>query len=98
MEEETKRLLKENLELSRENNKILRKIRRSAIVGNIMRLFYWAFIIGVPVFLYFQFLEPYLAQLLDVYSGLQSGAENVQEVGEQLPIFSKLLQMVGIGK
>lgn len=98
MEEETKRMLKENLELSRENNKILRKMHRNAVFGTFLRILWYAFIIGVPIFIYFQFLDSYLEQLLDVYSGLQSGAENAREIGGQLSIFGRLLEMVGIGK
>lgn len=76
------REIKEILELTRENNKLLKKMRRSAIIGNIIRLFYWAIILGGPIVIYFYFLKPYLANLMEAYSGLQTGVEGVQNFGK----------------
>ena len=87
---------KELLELTKENNKLLRKMRRSAMIGGVIRLIYWVAIIGTPIFLYYSFLQPYLAQLLDIYSQVQGGAENLQNVGSQG--LGGLFQKFGIGQ
>jgi hypothetical protein len=89
---------KELLQLTRENNKLLHKMRRSAMIGNVMRLIYWAAIIGVPIFLYYQFLQPILRDLLDTYSQVQGGVENVGNKVEQIPGLNGLLDLLGIGR
>lgn len=86
--------IKELLGLARENNRLLRKMRRSAMIGNVTRLIYWVAIIGVPIFLYYSFLQPYMAQLLETYSQIQGGAENLQDIGSQG--LGGLLQKFGI--
>ena len=89
------RELKELLELTRDNNKLLHKIRRHAIIGSILRLFYWAIILGGPIVIYYYFLQPYLGQLIETYSGIQSG---VQNVGDQAKELSGILDKFGIGR
>lgn len=89
------REMKELLKLTKENNNLLRKMRRQAIIGNIMRLVYWAIIIGGPVVIYYYYLQPYLGQLIETYSGIQSG---VQNVGDQAKEFSSILDKFGIGR
>ena len=80
----TDREMRELLELTRENNKLLHKMRRHAIIGSIMRLFYWTLILGGPIVLYYYFFKPYIDQLLEVYSGVQSGVDDVQKIGESV--------------
>ena len=80
----TDREMRELLELTRENNKLLHKMLRHAIIGSIMRLFYWTLILGGPIVLYYYFLQPYIDQLLEVYSGVQSGVDDVQKIGESV--------------
>jgi hypothetical protein len=87
--------VKELLELTRDNNKLLRKMRRHAIFGNVTRLIYWAVIFGVPVILYYYFLQPYMGQILDTYSGIQSGVEGV---GDQTKGITDILNIFGIGR
>jgi len=84
MDDEIKTLLKKNLELTKENNIILRKMRRSAIIGNIMRMIWWAMLIGVPVVLYYYYFQPLLGNLYSAYQG-------IEETGKELttlPTFS----------
>ncbi len=62
MDPELKRLLEENLELSRENNAMLRKLRNTqkwAKIWNIVKYIIWA---GIAFGAY-KFLEPYLKNI-----------------------------------
>ena len=86
--EELKALLRRNLELNRENNRLLKKIRRNSIFANIVRVLWFATIIGVPVFLYYYVLEPYLNELATAYQSLQDGAYNVPLIGDFLERFA----------
>lgn len=67
MDPETKQMLAETLELSRENNKMLRSLRNSQRWASIMRVLYWVAIIGISIGAFY-FVEPYLKNLLNIYT------------------------------
>lgn len=91
MDDEAKALLRRNLELTRENNKLLKKIRRNGVIANVMRLVWWAIIIGVPVFLYYYVLQPYLDQLSATYQGLSTGVSDAQNTLLNIPILGDIV-------
>lgn len=92
MDDETKTLLRRNLELTRENNKLLKKIRRSAFIGNIMRLVWWAVIIGIPVVLYYYVVQPYYQDLVQTYHDVQTGVSGAQERLYDIPFIGDLVK------
>lgn len=98
MDQEIKDLLQKNLELSRENNKLLRKMRRASIYGGIVKVIWWAIIFGVPVYLYFAFLQPYLVELIEVYESISDGVDNVQDADSRLPDIGGFLRGLVGGK
>jgi hypothetical protein len=63
MDEETRQLLQKNLEVSQESLKILKKINRARIAGNIFSFLKWMVIIGASVGAYY-YIQPYLDQML----------------------------------
>jgi len=91
MEEDAKKLLRRNLELARENNKLLKKIRRNGLVANIMRLVWWAVLIGVPVYLYYYVLQPYMAELGTAYRGASDGVQAAQEALLGIPFIGDMI-------
>ena len=84
MDQETKRLLEENLALSRETNALMKKIVSAHRWARAMKIFYWALIIGGSFGLYY-YMQPYLKQLLGGYSSILSGVESIQKSAESLP-------------
>ncbi|MBU2159193.1 hypothetical protein KJ848_03360 [Patescibacteria group bacterium] len=66
--EELERLVKETRQLAEDNNRLLRRIRRDALLGFVARIVLWLVVLGVPLF----FLGSYLAPIMDALSG-QSG-------------------------
>ena len=70
MSPEEKVLLERTLKLSEENNKILRKMQRTARLAIL-----WGFIkvaiIVVPLVLGYLYLEPYLGQALDNFNSIK---------------------------
>ena len=71
--------LGEMLELTRENNRILRSMHRRMLWSQVFTFLYWCIILGVMGWSYY-FLEPYLfkywnmfQQLSTQLSGMQSG-------------------------
>lgn len=92
MDEEFKVLLRRNLEIAKENNKLLKKMRRNAIIGNFIKIIWWAFLIGVPVVLYYYVLQPYFQELSELYSGVQTGVNDVREFFNRIPFIGDLIQ------
>lgn len=95
-------MLRQTYELARENNKMLRKMRRNAFFGWIIKLLVWAVILGVPVYLYFTVLQPVFSDVQQTYQGIQESTQQVQDVGTQVQTmqipesFKTLLQSFGI--
>lgn len=69
--EELKQLVRQNIALTEENNKMLHGMRRSAWVSRGIRLLWIAAIVASSVYAYW-YVQPYLAQILDFYGNLQS--------------------------
>jgi len=89
MDPELKKMMRENLELSQENNKLLKKMNRSIILGRLFTVIYWIVIIGTMLGAYYV-LQPFIEGVLGAYQSLLSGAETVQNVGNSLPDFGSL--------
>ena len=81
MSPEERELLTRSVNLAEENNKILLYIRRSQRWASITRAIYWIFIIGSAVGAYY-FLQPYIDQLKDVYSGAGDVLNNFKQFGQ----------------
>ncbi|HXK40049.1 MAG TPA: hypothetical protein VJ837_04420 [Candidatus Paceibacterota bacterium] len=75
MTPEEQRQLREALELSRENNIILRKMWRATLWGRAVKTLYWLVIIGITIGAFY-FLQPYIDTLQDVYGGVQDAQAN----------------------
>lgn len=60
-------LMKENLRLTRENNELLRKMRRGAILGFWFKLVLYLVILGLPVFVYWMYLQEYAMDAFSLY-------------------------------
>ena len=67
------RMVKESLRLAKENNKRIRSIQRGMFVNGIVRLLVWAVILGLPVFIYFSLLKPYVDGAATTFETIKSG-------------------------
>jgi len=74
-------LLERILDLSEENNKILRKIERANRWGLIFRVIYWLFIIGAAVGLYY-YIQPYETSLIHTYQSFQAFMDQLHHIGQ----------------
>jgi len=70
MEEEAKKLLEQNIEISRESLKILKGIRRSGRISAAFKILYWLVVLGVLAGTYY-FIEPYIKSAISVFQGIQ---------------------------
>ncbi len=79
MDQESKQLLEEALTLSKENNQMLRSMRRSMRFARFMSFLYWVIIIGSAVGAYY-YIQPYIDQLMGVYGGAKSNLDDVGKI------------------
>lgn len=84
MDEEIKKLLFKNLELSKETLEQVKKIRRRFFWQNILKTAKWAIII-VLVLLGFQQIQPYLNDLWSLYQNLGGTLNQIQGVQKNIP-------------
>ncbi len=89
MDPELKKMMRENLELSQENNKLLRKMHRSILWGRLFNVLYWVIVIGAMFGAYYV-LQPFIDSILNAYQGIVSGAETIQNAGSSLSNFGGL--------
>ncbi len=78
-----KKLLAENQRLIIENNTILRKMRRDAIIGHIFKVIWVFILLGVPLYLYFTYILPNwedLKERLDEIDGLKGEINGAKEL------------------
>lgn len=68
---ELKKLLEENLAVAKDNNRLLREMRRNAILGLIAKIVIWLVLLGVPLF----FLSAYLGPLMDAVTGQSANGQ-----------------------
>jgi len=90
MDPNTSQLLREILEKTEENNRLLRKMHRAAVWGRVARLLYWVIILGAALGAYY-YLQPYIEGLFSAYNSLLSGVESVQNAANQIPNLGGLL-------
>lgn len=83
-------LLEETYKLARDNRKMLKAIRRDAFIGFLFKIIIVAAFIGLPVYLYFTFLQPYLNEVRSIYTDIQGDVDKVREIGDRIPEFPDL--------
>jgi hypothetical protein len=69
------------LKLTKENNKILRSMRRNAWLGGIFKLVFWVLVFVVlPFWVYTTYLAPVMASMM----GMMQQLQQVQGTGAQM--------------
>lgn len=92
MDEETKIKIEKTYELSIENNRILRKIRRARIVGIIFKILIFIIVTGIGAWVYIYILQPYMDQVSDTYNKIQDSVGGIS--GEVDSNLKKLMEML----
>lgn len=92
MKEQEEPSLQEVYRLTKENNRMLKAMRRDAFIGGILKFVWWILILFViPYVLFVIYLQPYLAQLQSAYEKVNSSADTVSGVAND---FSKLKEQI----
>ena len=71
------RLLRENNELSKANNELLKKLYRHNLIGFITRVVWYAILLGLPFAVYFYVLGPYFQAFGSNYDLFRQGMAEV---------------------
>ena len=85
MNSEEKKLLEETNELAKENNHILKGIRRSNRFSMLFRFLYWIIIIGISVGAFY-YVQPYIDSLMKVYKTVQTDLGTIKTITNKLPV------------
>jgi hypothetical protein len=72
MDPETRRLLEETHALARDNNQMLRAIRRHQWLSFFSNIIFWILMIVLPLYLYQAYLQPEISKFLSSY-GVSAG-------------------------
>ncbi len=78
--------LRRTYELARENNRMLKAMRRNAFIGGVFKLLVWAAFIVIPLWLYIQYLAPTLNQAMNTLNQVQGSMQQVQDLGANVNI------------
>ena len=89
--DEMRRMLKRNAELLEDNNRLLRKIHRNALLEFWVRMFWYILLIGLPFAIYFYVLEPYFNALGANYEVFRAGVGEIPG----FTAFNQLLEEMG---
>lgn len=85
--------------LVKENNRMLKDMRRDAFVKGILGFIWWIFILVVLPYLTYLYLKPYLDQAVAAYNEAQGTANSISTSLSGFPDFAKLLErFLGGGK
>ena len=82
--EELKELVRRNIALSEETNKLVHSMRRSERLAQIFRILWWVVLFGGSAVAYYYYVQPYIDQLQHLYA-------NAQASGQQAEDFSKAI-------
>jgi len=82
MTPEEKSLLERTYKMTEENHTILRKMRRSSIIGSIFHFLYWIFIIGVSIGAFY-YLQPYIKTMTDIIHQAQDTIQKINSTTER---------------
>ena len=103
-DEEIKKLLKQNIEISSESLKLLKKLNKARIMDNVYWAVKWAVIIGISFGAYY-YIEPYFNKYIETIKKLAplskaNGADNLSgaNISSGLNLIDKLEKAAGMGK
>ncbi len=97
MDPEIDKALSEQMELIEENNRLIKKIHKSIVMGRFISILYWVVIIGSALGAYY-FLQPYVDVVLKAYENIKEGFGAAQDLSSSITEFGSVESIVeGLG-
>ncbi len=75
--------LDELLELTRENNEILKGLRRTQRLAFLGRILYWVLILAIAAGAYY-YVQPYIGKIMSLYSSSQEAVQKMNTIGSSV--------------
>ena len=75
---------KELFDMVKENNRMLKAMRRDAFIGGVIQFVWWIIIIVVLPYISWLFIQPYLEGVLSAYSQAQGQSAQVSDAIKEL--------------
>ena len=79
--EQLKELVRQNIALTQETHDMVRSIRRSGYTNMVFKVLWWVVIFGGSWVAYYLYVQPYVDQLLQLYTHMQAGGAQAQGIG-----------------
>ncbi len=93
MDPETQKMLRESLELARENNTLLRRMRSAQQRAHIFRIIYWVIILGVTFGAYYM-IQPYINDVFGYYNTLTTFGKSSAEGNSSMPDLNQVQDLI----
>ncbi len=88
-------VLQEMYRLTKENNRMLHKMRRNAFWGGIFKVIFWAAMLLVPIWLYLSYLAPVVDDMMQTVQQIQGTSAKAQaEIGGFQDMLKQLQQKI----
>ena len=75
---------KELYEMVKENNRMLKAMRRDAFIGGVIQFVWWIIILVVLPYISWLFIQPYLQGILGAYDHAQGQSQQISDTMKQL--------------
>ena len=76
--QELKELVKRQAQLNADTNKVVHSMRRSQRVHTFMSVAWWMLVLAVSAYTYFNYVQPYVEQIVGIYGSAQDFQGQVQ--------------------
>lgn len=77
--EELRALIEKNTKLAEDTNRMVHKLRRSALWGRFFQIVWWVAIIAISGAAYYIYLQPYVGQIEALYEQFKTSGQQVQD-------------------
>ncbi len=77
--EELRALIEKNTKLAEDTNRMVHKLRRSALWGRFFQIVWWVAIIAISGAAYYIYLQPYVGQIEAMYEQFKASGQQVQD-------------------
>jgi hypothetical protein len=84
---ELRSLVKKNLALTEDTNRMVHKMRRAAMWGRLFQIVWWVGVIAVSGAAYYYYLQPYVSSIEHFYSALGMSDPSQPSISQEFQKF-----------
>ena len=86
MDQEHEELIRENIRLTKENQKLLKKLWKAEKWGFWSRVIFFAILIGLPVLVYQYYISEVVTDLQGVYQEIRGAGDSIKNLPDNLSL------------